>query len=126
MKPESYTEQYISLSCHLKARRAMNSQNIDLPLADIQSACKRWKIKELALFGSVLQDDFRSDSDIDLLVTFEPDTRRGLTETLQIQDEFQTIFGRKVDLIVKSAIERSDNWLRKKNILESAQNIYVA
>jgi uncharacterized protein len=104
----------------------MNPQNIDLPLAAIQSTCKRWKIKELALFGSVLRDDFRSDSDIDLLVTFEPDSKRGLTETLQIQDEFQTLFGRKVDLIVKSAIERSDNWLRKKKILESAQNIYVA
>jgi uncharacterized protein len=104
----------------------MNPQNIDIPLANIQNTCKRWKIKELALFGSVLRDDFRSDSDIDLLVTFEPDAKRGLTETLQIQDEFQTIFGRKVDLIVKSAIERSDNWLRKKNILESAQNIYVA
>jgi uncharacterized protein len=104
----------------------MKPQNIDLPLAKIQSTCKRWKIKELALFGSVLRDDFRADSDIDLLVTFEPDSKRGLTETLQIQDEFQTIFGRKVDLIVKSAIERSDNWLRKKNILESAQNIYVA
>jgi uncharacterized protein len=104
----------------------MKPQNIDLPLVEIQNTCKRWKIKELALFGSVLRDDFRSDSDIDLLVTFEPDAKRGLTETFQIQDEFQTIFGRKVDLIVKSAIERSDNWLRKKNILESAQNIYVA
>jgi uncharacterized protein len=104
----------------------MKPQNIDLHLVEIQKTCKRWKIKELALFGSVLRDDFRSDSDIDLLVTFEPDAKRGLTETFQIQDEFQAIFGRKVDLIVKSAIERSDNWLRKKNILESAQNIYVA
>jgi uncharacterized protein len=101
-------------------------QNINLPMIEIQSTCRRWHIKELALFGSVLRDDFRSDSDVDLLVTFEPDAKRGLTETLQIQDEFQIIFGRKVDLIVKSAIERSDNWLRKKNILESAQTIYVA
>ncbi len=104
----------------------MKPENIDLPLAEIQSTCKHWKIKELALFGSVLRDDFCSDSDIDLLFTFEPDAKRGLTETLKIQDEFQTIFGCKVNLIVKSAIERSDNWLRKKNILESAQNIYVA
>lgn len=104
----------------------MKPHNIDLPVAEIQSTCKRWQIEELALFGSVLRDDFRADSDIDLLVTFAHDAKRGLTETLQIQDEFQTIFGRKVDLIVKSAIERSDNWLRKKNILESAQNIYVA
>jgi uncharacterized protein len=104
----------------------MQTNNLDIPLSDIQSTCKRWNIKELALFGSVLRDDFRSDSDIDLLVTFAPDTKRGLNETLQIRNEFQTIFGRKVDLIVKSAIERSDNWLRKKNILESAQTIYVA
>ncbi len=104
----------------------MKSINIDLPAVDIQNTCKRWNIKELALFGSVLRDDFRPDSDIDLLVTFNPDIKRGLSETLQIRDEFQTIFGRKVDLIVKSAIERSDNWLRKKNILESAQTIYVA
>jgi uncharacterized protein len=102
----------------------MTLKKIDLPLTDIQNACKRWHIRELALFGSILREDFCPDSDIDFLVTFEPNTRRGLTETLQIQDEFQAIFGRKVDLIVKSAIERSDNWLRKKNILESAQTIY--
>jgi uncharacterized protein len=104
----------------------MKLTNIDLPLADIQTICKRWHISELALFGSVLREDFRPDSDIDLLLTFAPETKRGLTETLQIQDEFQAIFGRKVDLIVKSAIERSDNWLRRKNILESAQTIYSA
>jgi uncharacterized protein len=104
----------------------MTLKNIDLPLAEIQETCKHWHIVELSLFGSVLREDFRPNSDIDLLVTFEPETRRGLTETLQIQDELQAIFGRKVDLIIKSAIERSDNWLRKKNILESAQTIYVA
>jgi len=104
----------------------MEFRNVDLPLADIQIACQRWHIKELALFGSVLRDDFRPDSDIDILVTFAPEAKRSLTETLQLRDEFQILFGRKVDLIVKSAIERSDNWLRKQNILESAQTIYVA
>jgi uncharacterized protein len=92
-------------------------KNIDLPFADIQNACKRWYIRELALFGSVLREGFRSDSDIDLLVTFDPKIKRGLTETLQIRDEFERIFGCKVDLIVKSAIGRSDNWLRKKIFL---------
>ena len=98
---------------------------IDLPLTEIQRVCQRWHISELALFGSVLRDDFGPDSDIDLLVTFKPSFRRGLTETLQIRDEFQSILGRDVDLIVKSAIERSDNGLRKRNILESAQVIYA-
>jgi predicted nucleotidyltransferase len=104
----------------------MTLKNINLPLTDIQNICERWHIKELALFGSALRSDFHPESDIDLLVTFAPDAKRGLTETLQIQDEFQALLGRKVDLIVKHAIERSDNWLRKKNILESAQTIYVA
>ncbi|HIK15361.1 MAG TPA: nucleotidyltransferase family protein [Leptolyngbyaceae cyanobacterium M33_DOE_097] len=91
----------------------------------IKAFCDRWQIIEFALFGSVLRDDFRPDSDIDVLVTFAPEAKRGLSETLQMKDELQTIFGRKVDFIVKAAIERSENWLRRKNILESAQVIYA-
>ncbi|MCY7282762.1 MAG: nucleotidyltransferase family protein [Cyanobacteria bacterium CAN_BIN43] len=86
----------------------------------------RWQITEFALFGSVLRDDFRPDSDIDVLVTFAPTAKRGLSETLQMKDELQALLGHKVDFIIKAAIERSDNWLRRKNILESAQVIYAA
>jgi uncharacterized protein len=103
----------------------MDVKNIELPIEQIKAFCDRWQIIEFALFGSVLRDDFRSDSDIDVLVTFAPDAKRGLTETLQMKGELQAIFGRKVDFIVRAAIERSDNWLRKKNILESAQTVYV-
>jgi len=104
----------------------MKLKNIELPIEQIQEFCDRWHITELALFGSILRDDFRSDSDVDVLVTFAPETKRGLSETLQMKDELQSIFGRKVDFIVKTAIERSENWLRRKNILESAQIIYTA
>ncbi len=103
----------------------MKLQTIELPIAQIQQFCDRWQIIEFALFGSVLRDDFRPDSDIDVLVTFAPDAKRGLSETLQMKDELQTLFGRKVDFIVKAAIERSQNWLRRKNILESAKVIYA-
>lgn len=99
---------------------------IELPVAKIVEFCDRWHITEFALFGSILRDDFRPDSDVDVLVTFAPDTQRGLSETLQMKDELQSIFGRKVDFIVKAAIERSENWLRRKNILESAQIVYAA
>lgn len=99
---------------------------IDLPMEAIAQFCARWQVTEFALFGSVLRDDFRSDSDIDILITFAPEAKRGLTETMQMRDQLQAIFDRKVDLIVKAAIERSENWLRRKNILESAQTIYVA
>ena len=99
---------------------------IELPMEKIAEFCDRWQITEFALFGSVLRDDFRPDSDIDVLLTFSPTAKRGLTETLQMRDELQAIFDRKVDLIVKAAIERSENWLRRKNILESAQTIYAS
>jgi len=100
------------------------NRNIELPIAQIQDFCQRWHITEFALFGSVLRDDFRPDSDIDILVRFSPSFRRGLEETLQMRQELQTLFNRKVDLIDKTAIERSENWLRRKNILESARAIY--
>jgi uncharacterized protein len=103
----------------------MKLKGIELPTEQIQNFCDRWQITEFALFGSVLRDDFRPDSDIDVLVTFAPEAKRGLSETLQMKDELQTIFGRKVDFIVKAAIEHSENWLRRKNILESAQVIYA-
>jgi uncharacterized protein len=99
---------------------------IALPMEEIAKFCDRWQVTEFALFGSVLRDDFRPDSDIDVLLTFAPTAKRGLTETMQMRDELQAIFDRKVDLVVKAAIERSENWLRRKNILESAEIIYAA
>ena len=92
----------------------------------IAEFCQRWQIAEFSLFGSVLREDFRPDSDIDILVTFAPNAKRGLTETLQMQDELKILFDREVDLIIKSAIDRSENWLRRKNILDSAKTIYAA
>jgi uncharacterized protein len=103
-----------------------NLKNFELPLETVQTFCDRWQITEFALFGSVLRDDFNPDSDIDVLVTFAPNAQRGLTETIQMQAELQTLLGRKVDFIVKAAIERSQNWLRRKNILNSAQVVYAA
>ena len=104
----------------------MKLQNIDLQIDEIKQFCHKWQIIEFALFGSVLRDDFRPDSDIDILVSFSPDAKRGLSEMLQMQDELQFIFKREIDLIVKAAIKRSENWLRRKHILESAKIIYAA
>lgn len=104
----------------------MTISAIELPMEKIAEFCHKWQVSKFALFGSVLRDDFRPDSDIDILIAFSLSAKRGLTETLQMRDELQAIFDRRVDLIVKSAIERSENWLRRKNILESAQTIYAA
>ncbi len=88
--------------------------------------CQNWKVAELALFGSILRDDFRPDSDIDLLVSYQPNAKRGLFEKMTMQEELENLLHRKVDLVSKQAIIQSRNWLRRKNILDSAEVIYVA
>ncbi len=93
---------------------------------EIARFCRRWKITELALFGSALRDDFRSDSDIDLLVTFAPDARWSAWEFLDAQDELAVLLGRDVDLVERAAIEQSENWIRRKHILGQAEPVYVA
>jgi predicted nucleotidyltransferase len=98
---------------------------ITLPQKSIHKLCQRWQITELAAFGSVLRDDFHPNSDIDLLVTFSPTSDWGLLEHIKIQQELETILGRKVDLISKRAIERSQNWVRRQEILSTAQKIYA-
>jgi predicted nucleotidyltransferase len=100
-------------------------KNIEIPTDKITDFCQRWKITEFALFGSVLRDDFRSDSDVDILVTFDPDAHRTLFDLVDMQDELEVMFGRKVDLVSRRGIERSRNYLRRKAILNSAQIIYA-
>ena len=75
--------------------------------------CHRWHITEMALLGSVLRDDFSPESDIDLLVSFDPTFRRGLTETIEIQSQLQQLLGREVDLIIRKALVTSNSTLAK-------------
>jgi hypothetical protein len=87
---------------------------------------RRWKVAELALFGSVVRPDFRPDSDVDVLVTFVPDAQWSLLDHVTMEDELRLIFGRKVDLVSRRAIERSANWIRRRSILGAAESVYVA
>ena len=80
----------------------------------------------VAVFGSVLRDGFGPDSDIDFLVTFGSDARWSLVDRARMQRELEEIFGRKVDLISRRAIERSENWIRRQEILGTARPYYVA
>ena len=83
--------------------------------------CQRWKIPELALFGSVLRTDFRPESDVDVLVSFADDADWGLLAHVQMQEELATLLQRPIDLISKRALERSRNWMRRDAILNTAQ-----
>ncbi|AGF51227.1 slr1241 [Synechocystis sp. PCC 6803] len=92
----------------------------------ITAFCQQWQITELALFGSFLRDDFDLDnSDIDVLVSFEPNVPWTILDLVDMEDQLQQIFGRKVDLMERLSIEQSQNPLRKKAILESLQVIYT-
>jgi uncharacterized protein len=101
------------------------SPAITLPASSIDDFCQHWQIIELALFGSILRDDFHVDSDIDMLVTFEPNSNWGLLDHAQMQQELENKLARKVDLISKKAVENSSNWIRRQEILSTAQVIYA-
>jgi len=103
----------------------MNAK-IPIPREKIAEFCDRWKITELALFGSVLRDDFRPDSDVDVLVTFAPEAEWSLFDHVTMEEELSSILNRKVDLVSRRGIERSRNWIRRKAILEAAEPFYVA
>jgi uncharacterized protein len=98
---------------------------IALPIDQIKKFCQHWQIIELSLFGSILREDFHTHSDIDILVAFAPNANWGLLDHAQMQQELEFLLDRSVDLISKSAIERSSNWIRRQEILSTAQTIYV-
>ena len=87
--------------------------------------CRRWQITDLAFFGSVLRDDFRPDSDVDVLVTFSDDAYWSLLDHIAMEEELSRLLGRKVDLVSRRAIERSKNWVRKNAILSRTEPIYA-
>lgn len=99
---------------------------VAVPRQEIAEFCRRWKIDEMALFGSVLRDDFGPDSDVDVLVRFAPDSRPTLLDMSRMKDELEPILGHPVDLVSRRGVEMSRNPLRRKAILESAEVVYGA
>ena len=99
---------------------------IGVPLSAIQAFCDRWQVEELALFGSVLRDDFGPDSDIDVLIRFRTERTPGLFGIAGMERELAELLARRVDLVTRAAIEDSRNYIRRKAILESARVVYAA
>lgn len=96
--------------------------NIEVPLDEIEETCRRYHVRELAVFGSALRDDFRDDSDIDLLVEFDPDARIGLIRFYQLQFELERALRRSVDLVSKPGLHR----LIRENVLQTSEVVYAA
>ena len=102
------------------------SAHIQIPRSQIDSFCRSWQVSELALFGSVLREDFGPDSDVDVLIQFQPQARHTLLDMARIEEELRQIFGRDVDLVERSAVEQSRNHIRREAILQSAESIHAA
>lgn len=101
----------------------MNS-NVRLSQERLAEFCRANNITELSIFGSALRDDFGPQSDIDFLVSFEEDAHHTLFDLIRMEEELGAIVGRKVDLVSRRGIERSQNYLRRREILKSAELIY--
>ena len=96
---------------------------IPLPLHELAAFCRKWRIEELSLFGSVLREDFSPESDVDVLVTFAPDAHLSLFDFVEMQDELSEIFERKVDLVSRGGLR---NPFRRHEILNTRQVVYAA
>jgi len=101
----------------------MLSPKLTIPEKKIRSFCRRWKISEFALFGSILREDFRPDSDVDVLVSFAADAHWSLWDLTEIQQELEAIFGRSVDLVENGTLR---NPFRRQAILSTKQVVYAA
>jgi predicted nucleotidyltransferase len=103
----------------------MATLQVSISRESLASFCVKHHIRKLSLFGSVLRDDFRPDSDVDVLVEFEVGFEpRRLQEFLIMENELKQIFGREVDLGDAQSVIEDPNYIRRNRILNSAQVIY--
>ena len=99
----------------------MPKPHIQIPHKQLEAFCRRNQIRRLALFGSVLRDDFRPDSDVDVLVLFEPDARVGFMALGHMKRELSAIFRRPVDLVPQDGLKPAI----RESVLSSAKEIYA-
>jgi predicted nucleotidyltransferase len=99
---------------------------IEIDQEVLAAFCKKWNIVELSLFGSVLTDDFRPDSDVDVMVTFAENAKWTLIDLAKMERELGEIYRRNVDLITRPGVERMENYIRRSSILRGSSQVYAA
>ena len=104
----------------------MPTPRLALPMDAVRAFCEKWGVRELSLFGSVLREDFGPESDVDVLVDFAEGARWSLFDLVRMQDELAGVLGREVDLVDRRSVEASRNYIRRRHILESLEDVYVA
>ena len=101
----------------------MLNPNVHLDNGALLEFCRKWRVRELAIFGSALRDDFGSESDLDFLVSFVPEAPWSVWDLMQMKEELEILSGRTVDLVEKEALR---NPWRKREILSTYEVIYAA
>lgn len=115
------------MSSHMSRISPIPEAKVELPYGAIEELCRKYGVQELSVFGSVLRDDFRADSDVDFLVVFrDNDAGPWLGKFTDLEDELGQLLHRRIDVIDKRGVEQSENYIRRRNILRSARTIYVA
>lgn len=100
---------------------------MSLPMEGVREICRRYDVAELSIFGSVLRADFRPDSDVDFLVVFQNDDYGPWASKLtDMERDLSRLLARKVDLVSRRAVEKSENYIRRRRILTSREVVYVA
>lgn len=101
----------------------MNLDNLHIDHEHLADICRRYLVAHLEAFGSFTRGDAGPDSDLDILVTFVPDAKLGL-RFIELQQELESLFGRSVDLLTRSAVERSPNKYFKRFALRNTESIF--
>ena len=95
---------------------------ISIPKKDLMNFCRQYQVNRLALFGSVLRQDFHKDSDVDVLVSFEPDAHVGFITLSRMQRELSVLFKRPVDLVLMDGLKP----IIRDSVLANIEEVYVA
>jgi predicted nucleotidyltransferase len=112
--------------CYNSAMNKNINLAMPLPMDAIADFCKKWGIVKLSVFGSILRDDFRADSDVDFLAEFAPGAKRGFISEFEMEEELENIVGRKVDLLDSKLLSKSQNPYKKSLIFGSAEELIHA
>jgi hypothetical protein len=103
----------------------LSNLRLPLPMEQIAGFCRRWNIARLEVFGSALREDFRPDSDLDLVATYAPEARWSLLDRVRMKCELEDLLGREVDLLNRRALEKAGSRKRAAAILAQTQTLYA-
>lgn len=109
----------------LATAKVLQQVKVAVPMAAVEAFCSKWEVIEFALFGSVLRDDFGPNSDVDVLVTFDPEARPTLLTLIRMQKELEAMFGRRVDLLERGGMEQSARPHVRQAVLNSIRVLYA-